>query len=76
MEATLTTPLAPQAMNGKVSPSSPDRTVKSESNATTVSETLLDRPPASLSAQIWGWFSRKRFTVSVEISIPQREGME
>ena len=63
-------------MKGKVSPSSPDRTVKSESNVTTVSETLLERPPASFKAQIWGCFSRKRLTISVEISMPQREGME
>ena len=65
------TPLAPTAIIGKASTSSPLRTVMSQ--ASTVAETRATLPEASLTAATFGCFER-RTTVSSAMSRPVRLG--
>ncbi len=74
LEATETRPQAPQAMNGRVSGSSPQRTPKSSGTACTNWFTRSTEPPASLMATIFGKSAASRAVVSGEISITERPG--
>ena len=74
LEATLTTPLAPTDIKGKVSESSPDRISNFGPVAARNCDTRSQLPPDSLMPMIFLQSAASRFTVSTAISMPQRPG--
>src|SRR5437764_11217273 len=74
-DATLTTPTAPTAMNGRTNESSPLRIVNSFGKRRRSSPTRSTLPLASLIETMLRQFSASRTTVSGPISTTQRPGM-
>src|SRR5437867_1286450 len=75
LDATLTTPAAPTAMNGSVSESSPLKTVNDSGKRRRRSLTRSTLPLASLMDTMLRHSFAKRSTVSGIISTPQRPGI-
>src|SRR6202051_2308376 len=74
LETTLTTPTAPTAMKGNVTPSSPERMVNSGGRIFFNAETRSAEPPASLIETIFLQSRARRAQVSTPISPAVRLG--